>query len=117
MQYYKHIPIFQAKGGGLAFIQGNLSSFQQNGLDGEPSQGLLVYIDGNHEYVVFDPHGNKACELSLARREANALEETGTRFFLNSSVLACCLYCIDRTRNSNARTVLRCSDVGCIRKV
>lgn len=72
----------QAKGGGLAFIQGNRPSFQQNVLDGKPSQVLLVYIDGDHEYVVFDPHSNEAREFSLTRQEQLlALEETGEDSF------------------------------------
>lgn len=68
----------QAKGGGLAFIQGNRPSNQQNVSDGEPSEALLVYINGDHEFVVFDPHGNKVHERSLtSREELTALEETG----------------------------------------
>ena len=59
----------QAKGGGLAFIQGHQPA--------KPSQVLLVYINRDHEYVVFDPHSNEADELSLTRRELAAVEETG----------------------------------------
>lgn len=72
----------QAKGGGLGFIRGNRPSLQQNVSDGEPSDSLLVYINGDHEYVVFDPHGEKVRVLSLTRRkELVALEDTGRASF------------------------------------
>ncbi|PON75897.1 WD repeat containing protein [Parasponia andersonii] len=68
----------KAKGGGLAFIQGNRPSFQQNVLDSMSSQVLLAYIDSDHEYVVFDPHNNEAPVLSLNGREhLAAIEEKG----------------------------------------
>ncbi|KAI5348699.1 hypothetical protein L3X38_001586 [Prunus dulcis] len=68
----------KAKGGGLAFLNGNQHSFQYNILDGKPPQTLLVYMNGDHEYVIFDPYGNETNELSLTKRESHvALDETG----------------------------------------
>ncbi|KAL5549203.1 hypothetical protein UlMin_004434 [Ulmus minor] len=68
----------KAKGGGLAFIKRDELSLQQKILDEKSSQPLLVYIDSNHEYVVFNPHDDEAQELSLTRRqELVAIEETG----------------------------------------
>ncbi|PON79543.1 WD repeat containing protein [Trema orientale] len=68
----------KAKGGGLAFIQGNRPPFQQNVLDSKSSQVLLAYIDSDHEYVVFDPHNNEAPVLSLnGREQLAAIEEKG----------------------------------------
>ncbi|BBG92853.1 Transducin/WD40 repeat-like superfamily protein [Prunus dulcis] len=68
----------KAKGGGLAFLNGNQHSFQYNILDGKPPQTLLVYMNGDHEYVMFDPYGNETNELSLTKRESHvALDETG----------------------------------------
>lgn len=68
----------KAKGGGLAFLQGNPSSLKQNSSDGNAPQAFLAYINGDHEYVLFDPYGNEANELSIARREGLIeLVETG----------------------------------------
>ncbi|KAJ7979445.1 WD repeat-containing protein 75 [Quillaja saponaria] len=70
--------VTKAKGGGLAFIQGNLPSMEVDGLDGKPPQLLLVYINGDHEYVLFDPHGDETRELSVTKRDGLAtIEETG----------------------------------------
>lgn len=71
------IPYMQANGGGLAFIQGNQSSFHQNVSDWQPSPEFLVYMNGDHEYVVFDPNGSDPPELSLTRPGHIAPEETG----------------------------------------
>ncbi|KAF3452775.1 hypothetical protein FNV43_RR03208 [Rhamnella rubrinervis] len=62
----------EASGGGVAFIQGNQSSFQQN-----VSPEFLVYMNGDHEYVVFDPNDSDAPELSLTRPGHVVPEETG----------------------------------------
>ncbi|XP_062078686.1 uncharacterized protein LOC133783156 isoform X2 [Humulus lupulus] len=68
----------KAKGGGLAFIQGNQTSFQNNIFNGKPSQELLVYVDGDHEFVVFDPRSSETQELSLTGQQNLAtVEETG----------------------------------------
>jgi NET1-associated nuclear protein 1 (U3 small nucleolar RNA-associated protein 17) len=51
---------------------------EQNISDGNARQEFLVYINGNHEYVLFDPYGNEANDLSITRREGLVeLEETG----------------------------------------
>ena len=51
---------------------------EQNISDGNAPQEFLAYINGNHEYVLFDPYGNEANELSITRREGLVeLEETG----------------------------------------
>ena len=68
----------QAKGGALAFIQANQSSLDENELDGKPPQSLLAYINGDHEYLLFDPQGKEAKEHSAIRQEGlGDLEEAG----------------------------------------
>lgn len=68
----------QASGGGIAFIQGNQPFLQQNIFEAKQSKAFIVYMNSDHEYVVFDPYDNKALELSLNRREGFvASEETG----------------------------------------
>ena len=70
-----YLLILQAKGGGLAFIQGNQTSFQKNIFNGKPSQELVVY-------VVFDPHSSKTHELSVTGQQNLAtVEETGGTSF------------------------------------
>ncbi|KAF9680547.1 hypothetical protein SADUNF_Sadunf06G0132700 [Salix dunnii] len=77
------VPIFtwsvnKAKGGALAFIQANQSSLDENELDGKPPQSLLAYINGDHEYLLFDPQGKEAKEHSAIRQEGlGDLEEAG----------------------------------------
>lgn len=65
----------QAKGGRLAFIQGD--PFERAVIDGKPTQTLLAYINGDHEYAIFHPSGGKACELSMTKQEDLVFEETG----------------------------------------
>lgn len=65
----------QAKGGRLAFLKGDPS--EQAVIDGKPTQTLLAYINGDHEYVIFHPSGRKACELSMTKQEDLVFEETG----------------------------------------
>ncbi|XP_050373389.1 uncharacterized protein LOC126791037 isoform X2 [Argentina anserina] len=68
----------KAKGGGLAFLEGNSPSFQQQSMwDGKSPQALLAYINADHEYILFDPYDSDARELSLIRRkECIAIDET-----------------------------------------
>ncbi|KAF5461745.1 hypothetical protein F2P56_017819 [Juglans regia] len=59
----------KAKGGGVAFLQGYTSSLKQNNSDGNAQQELLVYINGDHEYILFDPYGNEANELGMSQQD------------------------------------------------
>ncbi|KAJ1433474.1 WD40/YVTN repeat-like-containing domain superfamily [Sesbania bispinosa] len=68
--------VTKANGGGLAFLKGNPSEIA--GTDGKPSQTVLAYINGDREYVLFDPYDKEAFESSMAwRDDLAALEETG----------------------------------------
>lgn len=70
--------LVQAKGGALAFIQANQFAIDENELDGKPHQSLLAYINGDHEYLLFDPQGKEAKEHSTIRQEGlGDLEEAG----------------------------------------
>ncbi|XP_016201344.1 WD repeat-containing protein 75 isoform X2 [Arachis ipaensis] len=66
--------VTKAKGGGLAFLKGDLS--ERAVIDGKTSQTLLVYINGDREYVIFDPYDKEGHELSIIRQDV-PLEETG----------------------------------------
>ncbi|KAM6552734.1 hypothetical protein CsatB_013496 [Cannabis sativa] len=64
----------QAKGGGLGFIQAN----NQTKNIFKAGQELVVYVDGDHEFVVFDPQSSQTHELSLTGQQNLAtIEETG----------------------------------------
>lgn len=78
----------QAKGGGLAFLQGNPSSLEQNVSDGNAPKEFLVYINGDHEYVLYDPYGNEANELNTTRRQGLVeLEESGVVSFAKTFII------------------------------
>ncbi|XP_014509948.1 WD repeat-containing protein 75 [Vigna radiata var. radiata] len=67
--------VSKAKGGGLAFLKGEPSESAIT--DGRASQALLVYINGDREYVIFHPYGKEARELSITGHEDRVFEETG----------------------------------------
>ncbi|XP_012075113.1 WD repeat-containing protein 75 isoform X2 [Jatropha curcas] len=67
----------KAKGGALAFLHVN-QSFTENMFDGKPPKSLLAYLNGDHEYVLFDPHGKEADEFLKIKRDGfTDLEEAG----------------------------------------
>lgn len=72
--------LIQAKGGGLAFLKGEPSESAIT--DGRASQALLVYINGDREYVIFHPYGKEARELSITGHEDRVFEETGVMTFI-----------------------------------
>ncbi|KAL7205291.1 hypothetical protein ACSBR2_018268 [Camellia fascicularis] len=63
--------ITQALGGGLAFLHTNPSALEEKISDENPASVLLAYINGDHEYILFDPYGEQqACEQGIARRQS-----------------------------------------------
>lgn len=79
------LSFLQAKGGGLAFLQGYASSLKQNNSDGNAQQEFLVYINGDHEYILFDPYGNEANEFGMSQQDSLVeFEETGWASFTKS---------------------------------
>ncbi|CAK7337560.1 unnamed protein product [Dovyalis caffra] len=68
--------VTKAKGGALAFIPANHFSIDENELDGKPPQSLLAYVNGDHEYLLFDPQSKETKERSAVRQEGlGGLEE------------------------------------------
>ncbi|KAE9609864.1 putative transcription factor WD40-like family [Lupinus albus] len=68
--------VTKAKGGGLGFLKGDLSEVAA--VVGKTPQTLLAYINGDREFVLFDPYVKEAHELSLTRPDdLVAIEETG----------------------------------------
>lgn len=70
----------QAEGGALAFLQGSPS--QENITQGKTSRGLLAFVNGDHEYVLFDPYSDEATEHGVAHRKGLVSEETGKKLIL-----------------------------------
>lgn len=68
----------KAKGGGLSFIQGDPSSLDRKPVSEEQPAEVLVYVSGDHEYIIFDPHGKEDNTNRVYRRESVVpTEETG----------------------------------------
>lgn len=67
---------FQAKGGSLAFLPANPSFDEIKAMDGE-KPSLLVYVNGDHEYIIFDPHNMDNRIGKSSRTSQIALEEAG----------------------------------------
>lgn len=76
--------MFQAQGGGLSFVQ---SSPQSE--DVVVSEEVLAYVDGAHEYVLLNPHGEQASKLSVSgRRDFRNLEDTGEDLYYYTILLS-----------------------------
>ncbi|CAL0325563.1 unnamed protein product [Lupinus luteus] len=68
--------VTKAKGGGLGFLKGDPSEVAA--IVGKAPQTVLAYINGDREFVLFDPHVKEAHELSITRPDdLVAVEETG----------------------------------------
>ncbi|XVF47687.1 hypothetical protein PTKIN_Ptkin03bG0130800 [Pterospermum kingtungense] len=65
----------KAKGGALGFLQVNPSSIQEIDIDGKKPEVLLAYMNGDHEYVIFDPYNKDAHEVSMSWKESRAALE------------------------------------------
>ncbi|WCJ37640.1 Transducin/WD40 repeat-like superfamily protein [Euphorbia peplus] len=66
----------KAKGGALSFL--NQSTTGENMFDGNAPKALLVYINGDHEYIIFNPYDKEFNELSTIKQDGHpAVEESG----------------------------------------
>ncbi|XP_065873775.1 uncharacterized protein [Euphorbia lathyris] len=68
----------KAKGGALSFL--NQSSAEENMFDGNAPRALLVYINGDHEYVLFNPYEKESNELSTIKRDGRPVVEESGKF-------------------------------------
>ncbi|OVA15479.1 WD40 repeat [Macleaya cordata] len=68
----------KAKGGGISFLQADPSSLDKKASDGKEPSEVLVYVSGDHEYIIFDPYNKEDSIVSGYRRESVVpVEETG----------------------------------------
>lgn len=63
--------VTKAKGGALAFLQAKSSSLQGLDSDGKQPPLLLAFINGNHEFTIFDPYGKQEQNFSAALLEGH----------------------------------------------
>lgn len=59
----------KAQGGGLAFIHTGSNSEEEASTSDEGSFELLAYMNGAHEYVLFDPSGKQVSISNISLRE------------------------------------------------
>lgn len=73
----------QANGGGLAFIQRSRSL--DDTMDESEGSVLLAYVNGDHEYAVFNPHGVEMQERKVRHTDSvSSLEGTGLPWSTNA---------------------------------
>ncbi|KAG5515948.1 hypothetical protein RHGRI_036849 [Rhododendron griersonianum] len=66
----------KSRGGGLSFLHTNRASSDDKISDENSASVLLAYLNGDHEYVVFNPYGKQEGGVAH-RRSIVGLEETG----------------------------------------
>ncbi|OMO71724.1 hypothetical protein CCACVL1_18085 [Corchorus capsularis] len=64
-----------AKGGDLGFLKVNPSLAEEISVDGKSPELLLAYMNGDREYVLFDPYSKNAREVSVIHKEGLAALE------------------------------------------
>ena len=68
----------QAIGGGIAFIKSSRSIDDSMDMDDNPDTTLLAYVNGDHEYALFNPHGTEMNERKVRPTDrVSGLEGTG----------------------------------------
>ncbi|KAI3785891.1 hypothetical protein L1987_45017 [Smallanthus sonchifolius] len=67
--------VAKAKGGGIAFIQRSRSL--DDDMDENAGQVLLAYVNGEHEYAVFNPHGVEMQERKVRHTDNVPMSASG----------------------------------------
>ncbi|XP_077244588.1 transducin/WD40 repeat-like superfamily protein isoform X2 [Tasmannia lanceolata] len=70
----------KAKGGGLGFVQSNPSLHDEKSTEGRAPSLMLVYINGDHEYVIFNPYSREEHDAITNLREPQLPLEESERF-------------------------------------
>ncbi|KAJ6795087.1 WD repeat-containing protein 75 [Iris pallida] len=65
----------KAKGGGISFLHRNTYLQNQAKAAEENGSSLLVYINADHEYIVFDPHNSNGNHISRNIRDGHPSAE------------------------------------------
>lgn len=74
-------PMLQARGGVLAFVHLNPRSIEDVASDSTPSPALLAYVNNDHEFVIFSPHGEQLDEHGISHRENHVVPEETSKTF------------------------------------
>lgn len=83
----------QARGGSISFVKGDVSldaNAADSSRDKEPM--LLVYVNGSHEYVIFDPRRSEEVVISKNTHKKIQAAEPGEYFVVCCIVLVHCFY-------------------------
>lgn len=75
--------MLQARGGGLAFIHLNPRSIEDDASDSTLTPALLAYVNSDHEFVLFSPHGEQLDEHGIFHRENHVVPEETRKTFKN----------------------------------
>lgn len=87
--YYFFNSLIQAKGGGLCFFSSN-SSLHDTKYPNEEGHSLLAYINGDHEYVIFNPLSSSEVQIAKNARTTRQFpdKESGKiMFFYKVSII------------------------------
>jgi NET1-associated nuclear protein 1 (U3 small nucleolar RNA-associated protein 17) len=68
---------FQAKGGSIAFLKDDSSMDAATKARRGEEASLLVYINGFHEFIIFDPRNNEELQISKRIQKSIQTDEPG----------------------------------------
>lgn len=76
----------KAKGGGISFLLANPSSHDEKVSYDNPPPEMLVYLSGDHEYIIFDPYSRDDKKSHEYSRKSHVTEEEETGIYGYSSI-------------------------------
>lgn len=68
---------FQARGGSISFVKGDISLDVDANNSRDKKTMLLVYVNGSHEYVIFDPRKSEKLVITRNTQKKIQAEESG----------------------------------------
>lgn len=75
----------------------SLDTNRKDMIDGEASS--LVYVNGSHEYVIFDPRSNEELHIGKSAHKSIQTEEPGELWFCciysNRLLYTCIVHCVN----------------------
>jgi hypothetical protein len=83
--------VFQASGGSISFVKGDVSLDANADSSRDKEAMLLVYVNGSHEYVIFDPRKSEVVVSKNTHKKIQA-EESGEYCMVCCIVLECIIF-------------------------
>ena len=84
-----NVTFFQASGGSISFVKGDVSLDANADSSRDKEAVLLVYVNGSHEYVIFDPRKSEEVVVSKNTHKKIQAEEPGEYCMVCCIVLEC----------------------------